>query len=81
MKLKVVFLAACGLGVALLTACNGDKSAMAVATPTAQSLDTMQLLAMAQQTSEVSEPFTVVGGALKFTDTSETTSPITVNVM
>jgi hypothetical protein len=42
-------------------------------------LDTAQVLALAQVTSESSTPIAVNGGALVLTDTTETSSPITVN--
>ena len=38
-----------------------------------QQLDTAQVLALAQQTSEASSPFQVNGGALTLTDTSDST--------
>jgi hypothetical protein len=47
-------------------------------TSTNMSLDTAQVLALAQATSETSSPFAVNGGAFSFTDTSETTAPISV---
>jgi hypothetical protein len=42
------------------------------------SLDTAQVLALAQVTSETTTPFTVNGGELVLTDTSETSAPIAV---
>ncbi len=50
-------------------------------TPTAQELDTAQVLTLAQKTSEVSVPIQVDDGALTLTDTSETTAAISVNGM
>jgi hypothetical protein len=49
-------------------------------TPSAQSLDTAQVLAQAQQTSEIAFPHQINDGALTLTDTSETSQPISVNV-
>jgi hypothetical protein len=46
-----------------------------------QSLDTAQVLALAQVTSEASEPIVVNGGALTLNDTSETGAPIAVSAM
>jgi hypothetical protein len=46
-----------------------------------QSLDTAQVLALAQVTSEASAPIVVNGGALKLNDTSETSAPIAIDAM
>jgi hypothetical protein len=71
-----------------LTGCGGSShsgSAAASPPPPApptsqnQSLDTSQVLMQAKQTSESSSPYPVDDGALTLTDTSETSSPITVN--
>jgi hypothetical protein len=48
---------------------------------TTQSLDTSQVLAIAQKTSETASPLPVDGGAVTLNDTSETTAPIAVNAM
>jgi hypothetical protein len=84
MKRKTVLVGAAALAAASLSAC-GDHAAsgsMSMATtPTAQELDTAQLLALAQKTSEVSAPIQVDDGALTLTDTSETTAAISVNGM
>jgi hypothetical protein len=44
-----------------------------------QQLDTAQVLALAQQTSETSSPFQVNDGALTLTDTSDSTPAIGID--
>ena len=44
----------------------------------AQSLDTLQLLEQARQVSNTADPYLVNGGALRLTDTSESSDPILV---
>jgi hypothetical protein len=44
-------------------------------------IDTAQLLSLAQATSETSTPFAVDGGLVTFSDTSETSAPISINAM
>jgi len=67
-----------------LTACGGGSSSSATNPPagtsSAQSLDTAQVLAQAQKTSEIAFPYQVSDGAVTLTDTSETSQPISVNV-
>jgi len=46
-----------------------------------QQLDTAQVLALAQQTSETSSPFQVNDGALTLTDTSDTSQAIVIDAM
>ncbi len=46
-----------------------------------RSLDTAQVLTLAQQTSETSDPFVVNGGAVTLNDTSETSLPVAINTM
>jgi hypothetical protein len=72
-----------GLG---LTACGADNStAGTAAAPSppamAQQLDTANVLALAQKTSETSTPFQVDDSALTLTDISETSTAIMVNGM
>jgi len=45
----------------------------------AQSLDTLQLLEQAREVSNTADPYLVNGGALRLTDTSESSDPILVN--
>ncbi len=74
------------MGAALMAVgCGGGNggSATPVVTPppvmsNTMALDTAQVLALAQVTSETSAPFAVDGGAFTFIDTSETTAPIGV---
>jgi hypothetical protein len=71
----------------LVAACHHDSNGSTTTTPpptntppsTTMALDTAQVLALAQVTSETSAPFAVNGGAYTQTDTSENTAPITVN--
>ena len=44
-----------------------------------QSLDTAQLLEQARQTSETAAPYAVDDGALRLTDTSDSSDPIAAN--
>jgi hypothetical protein len=86
MKLNIALIGAAAIAAAALSAC-GDHNAQ-VSTPstpptmpTTQQLDTAQVLALAQKTSEVSTPIVVDGGMLTLTDTSDTTDAISVNGM
>ena len=67
----------------LLSACGSTSRPAAPVNnnPPAQSLDTQQVLAQAQVTSETSEPYAVNDGALVLTDTSDTSEPININMM
>jgi hypothetical protein len=73
------------VSAATLTGCGGGGSSSSSQAPpsppmsSAQSLDTAQVLAQARQTSETSLPYQVNDGALTLTDTSESTTPISVN--
>jgi hypothetical protein len=69
------------LGVLGLTAACHDHHDNPPVTPpasTSQSLDTAQVLALAQHTSESAAPTAVNGGALTLNDTSDTSAPIPV---
>ncbi|MGD0491499.1 MAG: hypothetical protein ABSC32_08130 [Steroidobacteraceae bacterium] len=84
MRTRVLF--GLGLCVAFLGACSGNDHPNTSVAPmpvaqTPQALDSAQVLALAQRTSETASPFAVNGGLITFTDTSETTSPITVDGM
>jgi len=46
---------------------------------TAMSLDTAQVLAQAKETSETSAPYAVNDGAMRLTDTSDTSEPLGIN--
>jgi hypothetical protein len=83
MQHKSLKLGAAAIAAACLSAC-GDHGSSSTATPTppmAQELDTAAVLAMAQKTSEVSQPIAVDDNAVILTDTSDTTEPISVNAM
>jgi hypothetical protein len=86
--MKSKFLLIGGLCVAsVMTAChNNNDGSSTTPPPTAtppptmsgMALDTAQVLALAQVTSETSSPIAVNGGALTLSDSSETTAPISV---
>lgn len=83
MRHKTMMLGAAAVAAACLSAC-GDHGGGSVATPTmptTQQLDTAGVLALAQKSSEVSEPFAINDNALVITDTSDTAEPISVNGM
>ena len=86
MKSKLPLIGAWCVAASLLAACHHDNDGSMTAPPTtttppmtsAMALDTAQVLALAQVTSETSSPIAVNGGALTLTDSSETTAPISV---
>lgn len=83
MQRKIMVLGAAALAAASLSAC-GDHSSSSTSTPTqpiTQELDTNSVLALAQKTSESSQPIAVDNNALVLTDTSDTTEPISVSAM
>ncbi len=83
MQRKIMVLGAAALATASLSAC-GDHSNSSTSTttpPMTQQLDTAAVLAMAQKTSEVSQPIAVDDSAVTLTDSSDTTEPISVNAM
>jgi hypothetical protein len=77
--------AAAAAAATCLVACGGNgssgSSSMPPPTTLPSQLDTAQVLLLAQRTSEVSSPMLVNGGALEFTDTSDTAAAISVNGM
>ena len=81
MTTKRLLLGAVGLSAGLVTACHDHHHGAVPPAPhpTSQSLDTAQVLALAQQSSETSAPFAVNGGAVTLNDTSETGAPIGVS--
>jgi hypothetical protein len=83
MRSKLAILTTVGAMAALVTACGDDHNAPTTPSPppasTAQSLDTVQVLGLAKETSETASPLGVNDGSLMLTDTSETTEPISVN--
>ncbi len=83
MKHKKLLLGFAAAGAAL-GGCGGhDSPTMTMQNPPpppAQlSLDTSQVLALARQSSEFSEPFAVAGSAVTLNDASDTSDPIAVD--
>ena len=83
MNLKTPLWFGIGICAGFLAACSNNDHPNASLPPvpipqTPQALDTAQVLALAQKTSETASPFAGNGGLVTFTDTSETTSPIPV---
>ena len=86
MNRKLLLLGALGLTAVLAAACHDHDHKPPVTPPapppsTSQSLDTAQVLALAQHTSESDAPIAVNGGAVTLNDTSETSAPIPVTAM
>jgi hypothetical protein len=86
MKLNIALIGAAAIAAAALSACGGGSSQASMPAtpptmPAGQQLDTAQVLALAQKTSEVSTPIVVDGGMLTLTDTSDTTDAVSVNGM
>ena len=82
MNSKLVLSGALGLIAGLAAGCHdNNRSSPAPVAGAPQSLDTAQVLALAQKTSEINEPIVVNGGLLTLSDTSETSAPIAVNAM
>lgn len=85
MNYKTFLLGVVGLSAAWIAGCHDDHNGASNNPPppptSNQSLDTAQVLALAQQTSETSTPVAVNGGAITLNDTSETSAPIAVNAM
>ena len=82
MNSKLVLSGALSLIAGLAAGChdnNNSSPAPVVGAP--QSLDTAQVLKLAQVTSETAEPFAVNAGLLILNDDSETSAPIAVNAM
>ena len=83
MKYRIPIVGTIGvLGGLLIAGCHSGSSGAPAAVapaPTSQALDTSQVLVLAQQTSEVNPPIKVNGGAVTFTDTSDTTRSLPIN--
>jgi hypothetical protein len=86
MKHKLAIITGVGLAAGLVSGCGssgGGQGATTSATPpppasTSMALNTEMVLAQARVTSETASPYTVDGGAVTLTDTSETSEPISV---
>jgi hypothetical protein len=82
MNHRILLLGMLGLAAGLVAACHDDQHhSPAPVPPASQSLDTAQVLSLAQKTSETDSPISVNGGALTLNDTSETSAPIAVTAM
>lgn len=86
MNLKTPLLFSLGICAGFLAACSNNDHPNASLPPvpipqTPQALDTAQVLALAEKTSETASPFAVNGGLITLTDTSETSSPVAVDAM
>ena len=85
MKRKTVVIGVAAAVAAILSACGHDHSAGPPSPPTPPpstnvNVTTSELLTgYAQKPSETASPAVVNGGMFTITDTSETTSPISVN--
>lgn len=86
MNFKTPLLFGLGICAGFLAACSNNDHPNASLPPvplpqTPQALDTAQVLALAGKTSQTASPFAVNGGLVTLTDTSETSSPVTVDAM
>lgn len=93
MNHKMLILGALGVSAGLVIAgCSGSNGGGAApgagVTPpappsgqTTQEASTAEVLGLAQETSEVDAPFAVNGGAFTITDTSDTSSPLPIDMM
>jgi type IV pilus biogenesis protein CpaD/CtpE len=81
MNPKFLLLGAVGLCVALVAGCNDAQQGATAPPPVPQSLDTAQVLVLAQQSSEADTPIAVDAGALTLAGTSETSTPIAVSAL
>ena len=82
MNIKTPLLFCVGISAGFLAACGNNDHPNASLPPvtvpqTPQALDSAQVLALAEKTSETASPFAVNGGLVTLTDTSETSSPPT----
>jgi len=82
MKRIYVLAGVAGFGAAILSACGGSEERVPpAAVMPLQSLDTQQVLAIAEAPSETASPLVVNNGLLVLDDTSETALPIHINGM
>jgi hypothetical protein len=92
MKRNIALVTGVGVALGLLGGCGGSDNGPPVSsgssgssgpgnsTPTQQKLDSQAVLAQAKMTSETSSPYIIDDGLLVLTDTSDTTTPISINV-
>jgi hypothetical protein len=82
MKSSTLTLAVAALAATVLSACGGgEERAPTAAETAAQSLDTQQVLALADTPSNTAQPLPVNDGLLVLDDTSETSLPINIDAM
>jgi hypothetical protein len=82
MNRKPVILGVATLAAGILSACGGsDEPNMTAGSEPPQSLDSQQVLVLAEVTSDHTLPFQVNDGAVTLNDTSETSEPININAM
>jgi hypothetical protein len=88
MKRKLAIMTSVGLAAGLVSGCGGGEQGQTAAggsggttAPSSVSLTTVDVLSLAQKSSETAAPFAVDGGAVVLTDTSETSAPININAM
>jgi hypothetical protein len=91
MKRKLAIMTSVGLAAGLVSGCGGGDHGQASmggssggggsGTPSSVSLQTGDVLTLAQKTSETAAPFAVDGGAVVLTDASDTATPINVDAM
>ena len=84
MKPKLLIVAVAAGVAASVSSCGGPSTdtlpePMTPASPVIMEVTTAQILREAQQPSESAEPYPVNNGVLVFTDTSDTTEPITID--
>jgi hypothetical protein len=72
-------LAGCGGGSDMPEAAGGSAAQSPQPQVHVQSLDTLQLLEQAREVSNTTDPYLVNGGALRLTDTSDSSDPVLVN--
>lgn len=87
MKRKLAIMTSVGVVAGLVSGCGGGDNGQTAAgggsanPPSAVSLATVDVLSLAQKSSETASPYVIDGGAIVLTDTSETSEPINVNAM
>ena len=83
MKRKLAIMTSVGLAAGLVSGCGGgDRGEAATGAsppPSSVSLTTLDNLSLAQKTSETSTPFAVNNGAVRLSDTSETSEPVNID--
>jgi hypothetical protein len=85
MKYNFLLIGAWCAAASVVAACHNDNNGSTTPPPSSTPppmsgmvLDTAQVLALAQVSSETASPMVVDGGALRLNDTSESNAPISV---